>query len=244
MVINFIGQCTINFFRAVKYTFSGELSIKNTLAQAAAIGYDSLGIALTIAFVAGAVLSLQVAQQFIMSGAEAYVGGLVSLAIIREMAPIFASLAIGARAGTAIAAEIGNMKVTEQIDAMKTLKVDPISYLLLPRMIAGALIVPAVTIMAELIGVIGGMWVANVSINLHPNRYLTSVWLYTNVSDIRVSLIKAVIFGILITLICVTHGLNTKGGAKEVGQTTTKAAIWTMTTILIADYLLTWIFLS
>lgn len=244
MVISFIGQCTINLFKAAKYIFSGNFSVKNTLAQAAFIGYDSLGIALIIAFVAGAVLSLQVAQQFVMSGAEAYVGGLVSLAMIREMAPIFASLAIGARAGTAIAAEIGNMKVTEQIDAMKTLKVDPVGYLLVPRMLAGALIVPAVTIMTELIGIIGGMWVAKLSINLHPNRYITSVWLYTTTDDIRVSLIKAAIFGMLITLICATHGLNTQGGAKEVGLTTTKAAVWTMSAILIADYLLTWIFLS
>lgn len=244
MAIKFIGQCTINFFESFKYIFSGNLSIKNTIIQAASIGYDSLGIALTIAFVAGAVLSLQVAQQFVMSGAEAYVGGMVSLALIREMAPIFASLAIGARAGTAIAAEIGNMKVTEQIDAMKTLKVNPIAYLLVPRMLAGALIVPAVTIMAEIVGIIGGMWVANLSINLHPHRYLNSVWLYTNTSDIRISLIKAFVFGILVTLICSTHGLNTQGGAKEVGQATTKAAVWTMITILIADYLLTWIFLS
>lgn len=242
MIIDFIGECVINLFKAFKYVITGRASLKNILAQSASIGYDSIGIALIITLVSGAILSLLVAEQFIQSGADSYIGGLVSLAIVREMAPVFASLAIGARAGTAIAAEIGNMQVTEQIDAIKTLKVDPVAYLVTPRLIAGIFMVPLVTILSEFIGVTGGMFVAENSVALHPNRYITSVWLYLNPHDIYVSIIKAAVFGLLITLICSTHGLLTKGGAKEVGIATTRAAIWTALAILIFDYLLTWIF--
>ncbi|MDD3150003.1 MAG: ABC transporter permease [Candidatus Gastranaerophilales bacterium] len=244
MIISFIGKCIINLFNVIKSLLKGELNLRHAIEQAAVIGYDSLPISLIITFIAGSVLSLQIAKYFVMSGAEAYVGGLVSVALVREMAPIFASLAIGARAGTAIAAEIGNMKVTEQIDAMKTLRVDPMSYILLPRILAGIVMVPLVTILSELIGILGGMFISHLTIALHFKRYLNSVWLYLSIHDIQVSLIKAVVFGLIITLICSTQGYETEGGAKEVGISTTKAAIYTTFTILLFDYFLTWIFFS
>ena len=244
MIIKFIGYCVMNLFYALRYIFQRKVSLKNIIFQAATIGYDSLPIALTISLIAGGVLSLQVSQQFFLSGADSYVGGLIAIAITREMAPIFASLAIGARAGTAITAEIGNMSVTEQIDALKVLKVEPIAYLLAPRLIAGLVVVPMVTIIAELIGIIGGMFIANNAISLHPFRYIKSVWLYTDAYDIGASLVKAAVFGVLITLICATHGLMTRGGAREVGLATTKAAIWTAVAIPLFDLLLSWIFFA
>jgi phospholipid/cholesterol/gamma-HCH transport system permease protein len=216
--------------------------LKNTLIQAAIIGFDSAPIALIISLVSGAVLTLQVAQQFILNGADSYIGGLVSVAIIREMAPLFASLAIGARAGTAITAEIANMKVTEQIDALRVLRVDPVYYLVVPRIVAAIIMLPLVTIIADVVGVLGGMIVAKVIVNLHFNRYLQSAWRFTDTYDIQVSLAKAMCFGLLIAITCTTIGLLTQGGAKEVGKSTTKAAIWTATAIIIADYITTWIF--
>ena len=244
MIINFIGLCVINLYKAFKCIFQGKVSFKNTIYQASVIGYDSLPIALTISMVAGAVLSLQVSQQFMLTGADSYIGGLVALAITREMAPIFAALAIGARAGTAMTAEIGNMNVTEQIDALKILKVDPIAYLLVPRLLAGVIMVPLVTIVAEFIGIIGGMFVAKSTVALHPYMYIKSVWLYSSTYDIKASLVKSAVFGVLITLICVTHGLQTKGGAREVGISTTKAAIWTAIAIPAFDLLLSWMFFA
>lgn len=244
MIVEFIGFCVINLFKAVRKIFSREIGIKHTISQAAIIGFDSLPIALTICLVAGAVLSLQVAQRFIISGADAYVGGLVSIAITREMAPIFASLAIGARAGTAITAEIGNMSVTEQIDALKALRIDPVEYLLVPRLIAGVVVVPLVTILAELIGILGGMFIANATVRLHPYLYLKSVWLYTDTYDIMISLVKAAVFGLLVTLICTCHGLRTAGGAREVGLSTTRAAIWSAVAILLFDLILSWVFFA
>lgn len=244
MIVEFIGFCIINLFKAIKIIINRDISFKNTIYQAATIGYDSLPIALTICLVAGAVLSLQVAERFILSGADAYVGGLVAIAITREMAPIFASLAIGARAGTAITAEIGNMSVTEQIDALKALRIDPVEYLLVPRLLAGIVVVPLVTILAELIGIVGGMFIANSTVNLHPYLYLKSVWLYTDTYDIMISLVKAAVFGLLVTLICTCHGLRTTGGAREIGISTTRSAIWSAVAILLFDLMLSWVFFT
>lgn len=244
MLLRTIGHCSLNFIKALSFLLKGQISLKNTFIQAAIIGFDSTAIAIVISMVSGAVLTLQISKQFIQNGADAYIGGLVAVAIIREMAPLFASLAIGARAGTAIAAEISNMKVTEQIDALRLLSVDPTYYLVLPRLVGAAIMLPLVTILAEFIGIMGGMIVSKITVNLHYNRYFDSVWRHVKIYDIYTSLIKAMIFGILIAIICATIGLLTKGGAKEVGRSTTKAAIWTASAIILADYILTWIFYS
>jgi phospholipid/cholesterol/gamma-HCH transport system permease protein len=237
-----IGSCSQNLIKALSFFFKAKVNIKNTLIQAAIIGFDSAPIAIIISLVSGAVLTLQISKQFIQNGADAYIGGLVAVAIIREIAPLFASLAVGARSGTAIASEIANMRVTEQVDALRVLRVDPVYYLILPRIIAGILMLPLVTILAEFLGVVGGMLVAKMTVNLHFNRYIESVWLYTDIYAIKTSLVKAMVFGLLITLICSTIGLLTKGGAKEVGRSTTKAAVWTASAIILADYIMTWIF--
>ena len=154
MIIDFIGECIINLVKSLKFIFSGRVGWKNTLIQSAIVGYDSLPISLIITLVSGSVLALQVSKQFVLTGAESYVGGLIAIAVAREMAPVFASLAIGARAGTAMAAEIGNMQVTEQIDALKTLKVDPIAYLIVPRLLAGFFMVPLITVLSQLVGIL------------------------------------------------------------------------------------------
>ncbi|MGD9579836.1 MAG: MlaE family ABC transporter permease [Vampirovibrionia bacterium] len=242
MILTTVGNCSSNLLRSLSYLLKGQISLKNTLAQAAIIGFDSAPIAIIISCVSGSVIALQVSKQFILNGADAYIGGLIAVTIIREIAPLFASLAIGARAGTAIASEIANMKVTEQVDALKVLKVDPVYYLVLPRIVAAALMIPLVTILSMFLGIMGGMIIAKVVVNLHFNRFITSVWLYSDIYDIETSLIKAMVFGILIALTCSTIGLMTEGGAKEVGKSTTKAAIWTATTVVIADYLVTWAF--
>lgn len=121
-MISFLGKCIQNLFLSAKYTLSGRSRFASVISQAAAISYDSLIISLVIVFVSAAVIAIQVSKQFLMTGAEAYVGGSIAVVMIREIAPGFVALAIGARAGTAISAEIANMKVTSQVDAIKTLK--------------------------------------------------------------------------------------------------------------------------
>lgn len=241
-MISFFGKCVQYLWISIKYLLSGRSHFKSVINQALAISYDSLPISLTIAFVAAAVITVQVSKQFLMSGAEAYIGGTLAIVMIREIAPGFVALAIGARAGTAISAEIANMQVTDQVDAIKTLKVDPVGYYFTPRLVAGAITVPMVVIIAEFVGIVGGMIISMLTINLHPARYINSAWLWLATKDVYISLLKAFIFGILITLVCATQGYETKGGAKEVGISTTKAAIKSTVYMLIADFLINLIF--
>lgn len=212
------------------------------IGQAAAISYDSLPISLIICFIAAAVIAIQVAKQFLMSGADTYIGGSIAIVIIREIAPGFAALAIGARAGTSISAEIANMKVTSQVDAMQTLNVNPVGYYFTPRIVAGSLTVPFVVIIAGLIGILGGLLVSYLTIGLHPNRYINSVWLWLNTRDIYICIFKAFIFGGLISLVCATQGYITSGGAKDVGISTTQAAIKSTVYLLVADLLINLVF--
>ena len=237
-MIKFLGQCVINFVQATKYTLKGNVKFKSVVEQMSAIGFDSLGICMSIVFIAACVIALQVAHQFLMSGGESYIGGFLAVALIREIAPGFAALALAARAGTAITAQVANMQVTNQIEAIDVLKVDSIGYYFAPRIIAGALSCVAIVLLAELLGTLGGTIVSFYTIDLHPFRYFNSVWLMLVVKDINISLLKGLIFGSLIALVCATMGYNTKGGAKNVGESTTKSAIASTVYILIADLII------
>lgn len=241
-MISFFGLCIENLILSIKYLFSKQVRYSNVISQAAAISYDSLTISLVIVLIAAAVIAIQVSKQFLMSGADSYIGGTMAIVIIREIAPGFAALAIGARAGTAISAEIANMKVTSQVDAIKTLKVDPVGYYFTPRLIAAGITVPMVVLLAEVTGIVGGMFVCFFTINLHPNRYINSVWLWLHLRDVYISLLKAFVFGVLIALVCATQGYTTTGGAKEVGTSTTQAAIKSTIYMLIADFIINLIY--
>lgn len=241
-MISFFGLCVQNLIASIKYLLSKQVRYSSVISQAAAISYDSLTIALVIVLIAAAVIAIQVSKQFLMSGADSYIGGTMAIVLIREIAPGFAALAIGARAGTAISAEIANMQVTSQVDAIKTLKVDPVGYYFAPRLIAAGLTIPMVVILAELIGIVGGMFVCYFTINLHPNRYINSVWLWLNTRDIYISILKAFVFGTLIALVCATQGYTTTGGAKDVGISTTQAAIKSTIYMLIADFIINLIY--
>lgn len=241
-MIDFLGLCIQNLITTIKYIFDRNVRFSSVISKAAMISYDSLPIALIIVFIAAVVIALQVSKQFLMSGAENYVGGFLAIALIREIAPGFAALAISARAGTAISAEIANMKVTSQVDAIKTLKVNPVGYYFAPRLIAAAATVPMVVILAELFGILGGMIVSFYTIGLHPNRYMNSVWLWINTKDIYISIFKGALFGIIITIVCATQGYETEGGAKNVGISTTQAAIKATVYLLVADLIVTLLF--
>lgn len=241
-MIRFLGLCVQNFIECLKYLFGNHLRFKRVITEAALISYDSLPISLVIAFISAAVIAIQVSKEFLMTGAEAYIGGTIAIVMIREIAPGFVALAIGARAGTAISAEIANMQVTSQVDAIKTLKIDPVGYYFTPRILASAITVPMVVLIAEFIGIAGGMVVANATIGLHPNRYIESAWAWIQTKDIYISLLKACIFGALIALVCASKGYETKGGAKEVGTSTTQAAILSTIYMLVADFIINLLF--
>lgn len=236
------GGLFLNVKDSVVYIAKGRTDWQKTIVQTALVGFDSLGMSILICMITGSVLALQTASKFAQTGTDAYVGGLVALAVVRELGPIFTCLSVGARAGTAIAAEIANMKVTNQIDALRVMGVSPVRYLVLPRLLACMLALPMLTIIGEVTAILGGMLVAEWVAGLHYHMYLESVWLFVRPYDVRVSLLKAVIFGLILAAISCTVGLNAKGGAREVGLSTTKAVVWISITIIITDFFLTWIF--
>lgn len=240
--MEFLGLCVQNLILSLRYLFRREGNWKSILEQASAISYDSLPISLMIVLIAAIVMTIQVANGFAMSGADTYIGGSVAIVIIREVAPGFVALAIGARAGTSICAEIANMKVTSQVDAIKTLKINPVGYYFTPRILAAMITVPMVVLMAEFIGIVGGMYVAQATIDLHPARYIHSVWAWLSMRDIYISLLKGAVFGVLIALVCATQGYTTTGGAKQVGISTTKSSILSTVYMLVADLFINLVF--
>ena len=239
---NEMGMLTLNVLGALRYIAQGRIDWKKVFTETAGIGFDSLPMTVLICVISGSVLALQTARQFALTGADAYVGGLVALALVREMAPMFTCLTVGARNGTAIAAEIANMEITEQVSALKVMHVNPVRYLVVPRLIACVLALPMLTLIGEVAGTVGGMFVAKGVTGLHYNKFIESVWLNLTRHDVYVSLIKAVVFGILLAGISCTVGLNTKGGAKDVGLSTTRAVVWIALAMIVADFFLTWIF--
>ncbi len=241
-MIKFFGECVQNLITSVKYICSGRMRTVHAIEQAVSISWNSLPIILAVISITAAVITIQISKQFLMTGAETYVGGTLLIILLREIAPGFTALAVGARAGTAISAEIANMQVTSQIDAIKTLKVDPVGYYFAPRILAAGITIPMTVIIAEVIGLVAGMWISNLAIDLHPARFWESVkwWLATR--DFYISIFKGFIFGILVALVCATQGYNTRGGAKEVGISTTQAAIKSTIYMLVADFLINLIF--
>ena len=237
-----LGMIGINLVYSLRYIFTWKVNVKSIIAHASRFGVDSLPLTLTMVGVSGMIISLQLAYEMVKQGAAAYVGSLVTMSIIREIGPIMGGFAVISMVGSSMAAEIGTMKVTNQIDAMKTLKVDPISYLIVPRIIAGFLIMPFVIILANLVGIIGGMFTSNIVSGLSFLNYIDSVWHGLALKDILVSLLKAGIFGGMIALISSSIGYKTEGGAIDVGRATTKAVVWSFLSIVVVDYIISLLF--
>ncbi len=236
------GQMFLYLIDVSTYIFRGKINWHQTILQAGAIGADSLPVSVIICLIAGSVLTLQTAKKFAMTGANAYIGGLVAIAIVREIGPIFTCLAVGARAGTAIAAEIANMSVSEQISALQVMHVSPSRYLILPRLLGCMISIPLLTLIGEFVAIMGGMVLAQQVAHQHYSQFFESIWLNLTKHDLLVSMLKSAVFGILIVGICCTIGLRTRGGAKDVGLATTRAAVWSTIAIIVADFALSWIF--
>ena len=227
--------------QVVIHLLSGKINRRNTLDQMAVVGPESLIIALVTALFVGMVFTIQVAREFINFGAGNTVGGVLALALTRELAPVLTGVVLAGRVGSAFAAEIGTMRVTEQIDALYMLKTDPIDYLVIPRVIACCLMLPILTIMSLITGMIGGLLIATNLYNLSQSVFIDSARNFLNVWDICSAIIKASCFGAMIAVIGCSWGLTTTGGAKGVGQSTTAAVVTALLTIFIANFLLSWL---
>ena len=237
-----IGEIGNNFAQVMVYVFKGWVSYKNTLNQSAIFGFDSLLMSLSMVGLSGMIIALQISAEMVKQGAGSYVGMLVTMAIIREIGPIMAGFAVISMVGSAMAAEIATMKVTEQVDAMKVLGVNPVYFLIVPRVLAGFIIMPFAVVLANLTGILGGMFTSYIVSDLGVQNYIDSVWLGLSEKDIYVSLLKASLFGGIIALVSASMGYKTEGGAKEVCQATTNAVVWSFIAIVILDYIISLMF--
>lgn len=208
------------------------------------IAYFSLPVVALTALFTGMVLALQTYVGFARFNAESAVASVVVLSITRELGPVITGLIVSGRIGAAMAAEIGTMRVTDQIDALRTLSTDPMKYLVAPRVLAGTLAMPLLVLVADILGVMGGFLVATFKLGFAPQSYLTSSWDVLEVMDVGSGLIKAAVFGFLITLMGCWYGYQSQGGAQGVGQATTKAVVAASIMILAFDYVLTEAFFS
>jgi phospholipid/cholesterol/gamma-HCH transport system permease protein len=203
------------------------------------IGYLSLPVVGLTAFFTGMVLALQSYTGFSRFNAENAIASVVVLSMTRELGPVLAGLMISGRIGAAMAAEIGTMRVTEQIDALVTLSTNPQKYLIAPRLLAGVIVLPPLVLIADTIGVFGGYVVSVYRLGFNPATYLKQTFDFLEMGDVTSGLIKAAAFGFIISLMGCYHGFNSKGGAQGVGKATTSAVVSASILILIANYFLT-----
>ena len=223
------------------HIISRPIHRRNTLEQMSAVGPESLLIALVTAVFVGMVFTIQVTREFIAFGATTAIGGVLAITLSRELAPVLTAVVLAGRVGSAFAAEIGTMRVTEQIDALQMLRSDPVDYLVIPRVIACALMLPLLNILAFITGLLGGLAVATTLYNIPFAVFLNSARSFLSIWDLAASLIKALIFGILIAVIGSSWGLTTTGGAKGVGQSTTTAVVTSLLAIFVVNFFLSWI---
>ena len=223
------------------HVISRPIHRRNTVEQMAAVGPQSLIIALVTALFVGMVFTIQVAREFINFGATNAIGGVLALTLSRELAPVLTAVVIAGRVGSAFAAEIGTMRVTEQIDALQMLKSDPIDYLVIPRVIACAMMLPLLSVLSFITGMIGGLLVATNLYGISFTVFVNSAQNFLSTWVLASALIKAVIFGVLIAVIGSSWGLTTTGGAKGVGQSTTTAVVTSLLAIFITNFFLSWV---
>lgn len=238
-----IGDMAIFAGRAVKHCVIPPFYFKITLRQFLQIGYYSLPVVGLTAIFSGAVLALQSYSGFSRFNAESTIATVVVLSITRELGPVLTGLMVAGRVGASIAAEIGTMRVTEQIDALKTLSTNPFKYLVAPRVIAGIISLPLLVLIADIIGVLGGYLVSVHSLGFSPGPYINSTIKFLEPIDVISGLTKAGFFGFIVTVMGCYFGYNSGRGAEGVGVATTNAVVTASVIILLANYLITgWFF--
>jgi phospholipid/cholesterol/gamma-HCH transport system permease protein len=239
-----IGDLTLFAGRAIVQGLSGPYYPRAILRQMVDIGYYSLPVVGLTAIFTGMVLALQSYTGFSRFEAQSAVATIVVLSMTRELGPVLAGLMVAGRVGASMAAEIGTMRVTEQIDALTTLSTDPFKYLVWPRLIAGLLMLPLLVIVADIIGVFGGYIVGIYKLGFGPYEYIDNTFEFLETEDVVSGLVKAAVFGFLVALMGCYQGYHSEGGAQGVGAATTKAVVSASILILTANYVVTELFFS
>ncbi len=233
------GRVMIFFFKTLSWTFRPPLDIRNLLKQVDEVGIRSIPVVLITGAFTGMVLALQSYTGFRRFNAEAFVGTVVALSMTRELGPVLSGRMVSGRVGSAMAAELGTMQVTEQIDALYTLATNPIKYLIVPRLLASLIVMPVLTLFADAVGILGGYLIAVNLLGSNPTTYIRRTFDFLDLEDIYIGLFKALIFGMIIATVGCYQGFNTQGGAEGVGKATTRAVVMSSLLILIANYFIT-----
>lgn len=234
-----VGRLTLLLATVVRTALARPWDLRLHVKQMEEVGTKSIPVVAITGLSTGMVLALQSYNGFQRFQAESLVGTVVALSVTRELGPVLTGLMVAGRAGAAMAAELGTMRVTEQIDALASMGVNPVKYLVVPRFVAGILMLPVLTIFADLIGIFGGYVVSVQLLDVNPTVYIKRTVDFLHISDVYGGLLKAVVFGAIISLISCERGFTAGGGAEGVGQATTSAVVASCMLILISDYFLT-----
>jgi len=234
-----VGRFAHVLWRMLRWTPRRPWDFRELLRQMLKVGVNSLPVILLTAMFTGMVMALQTFTVLVRFGAERYVGSLVSLSMVRELSCVLGGLVIAGRAGSAMGAELGTMRVTEQIDALEVMATDPIHYLVVPRVWATVFVMPLLIVVADAIGIYGGYLVSVVLMGANPVSYMDNTFRFMDLSDLSSGLIKAAFFGMLIAVVGCQQGLYTRGGAEGVGRSTTRSVVVASIAILISDFFLT-----
>ena len=234
-----MGKILLLFVSVLAWMFRPPLKLRNIFKQMEFVGVKSIFVVVLTGTFTGMVMALQGYHGFRMFSAESLVGSTVALGMTRELGPVLTSLMVTARAGSAMAAELGTMRVTEQIDALYVMAANPVKHLIVPRVIAGVLMVPLLTVVSDFVGILGGYFVGVHILGINSGVFVKNITRLVELNDIYNGLVKAACFGLILSLIGCYKGFNTRGGAEGVGRATTEAVVLASITILISDYFLT-----
>ncbi len=234
-----VGKFTLFFIRIIRVLFTTRLKITKLFYQMNRVGVESFNITVLTGFFTGMVFALQSYIGFQRVGGEQFIGTIVALGMIRELGPVLTGLMVTGRAGSSITAEIGTMRITEQIDALRTLRINTFQYLVVPRILAGVIILPFLTLFAMIFGIIGGYIINTYILELSPEDYVNGIKNFVELADITGGLVKASAFGLILTWIGTYKGFFTRGGARGVGIATTESVVASSILILITNYFLT-----
>ena len=233
------GRITMLFGQTVIFIFRRPFDVREPLSQMEEIGVRSIPVVVITAAFTGMVLALQSFTGFRRFNAETLVGTVVALSVTRELGPVLTGLMVSGRVGSAMAAELGTMRVTEQIDALHTLATNPVKYLIVPRFLASLIMLPILVVFADIIGIMGGYFVSVKILGTNPTIYIRRTWDYLELNDIYSGLLKACVFGMIMATISCYQGFYTEGGAEGVGRATTRAVVLSSLLILISNYFIT-----
>ena len=234
-----MGKILILFLSVLMWMVRPPLKLRLIFKQMEFVGVKSIFVVVLTGTFTGMVMALQGYYGFRMFNAESLVGSTVALGMTRELGPVLTALMVTARAGSAMAAELGTMRVTEQIDALSVMAANPVKHLIVPRIIAGVVMLPALTIVSDFMGILGGYFVGVPILNINEGAFVKNITKMVDLNDIYNGLIKAAFFGLILSLVGCYKGFNTTGGAEGVGRATTEAVVLASISILISDYFLT-----